>query len=162
MATHTSALSLYKAQKARFDGTMQTARSMHAEIARAGFADAREFTKGGNGPNGPGRKRWLAQKGHPRGRGFSKNGRTRQRITPLPIGQITGELYNKMRLIGRITPSGQEFGIRNSARHAKFILRDQGTRKMVAPGFQKEVNKRWKARNRALMDTVRARQRKAI
>jgi hypothetical protein len=162
MATHTSALALYKAQKARFDGTMLTARQMHAEIAKQGFKDSKDLTRGGVGPNGIGRKRWLREMGHPRGRGFVVQGKQRNRIRPLPVGMITGDLYNSMRLTSRISPKGQEFGIRNTAPYAKYILRDVGTRKMVGPGFQKEVQKRWRARNRALMEVVRARQRKAI
>jgi hypothetical protein len=161
MATYTSALSLYKAQLARFQRMGADVRSMHADIARHSYEDARRLTEGGNGPQFGARRRWLA-----RNRPFARNMarvnikafRGPGRVQRLPIGVITAQLYSGWSLTRIQSQRGQEFHLRNSAPHARYILFDAGTRKMLGRGFQAEIRRRWMARNKALLDTIRIRQ----
>ncbi len=151
----TSGLALYRHQLARFAAVAQTARQMHSQIVYESATDARRLTFGGVGSQGPGRKRWLSKN-----RPFSRNiARSKLRVTPLPIGVISGQVQRGWRL-ARGRGAGQTFELRNRARHAKYILFDSGTVKMRGRGFQKEIMKRFRARNKALVDTVRKRQAK--
>lgn len=150
----TSVLALYKHQLARFDAVKMTARQMHEQIVNESFADAKTMTRGGIGPNGSPRRKWLA-----RNRPFARNiARSRLRVSPLPIGIVTGDLYRKWRLLAKRTARGQEFHLRNSSAHAKHILFDAGTKKMRGRGFQAHLRKQFRARNKALVDTIRKRQ----
>lgn len=154
--TTTSPLALYKHQTARFKAVEQTARQMHAEIVRESHQDAVKLTSGGIGPQGRGRLPWLAKN-----RPFARNiTRSRLRVKPLPIGMISMDIVQGWKVVRVSSPKGQEFHLRNSAKHAKYILFDAGTTKMRGRGFQAETRKRFRARNKALIDTIRTRQSK--
>ena len=164
MAIHTSALSLYKAQMSRFAQVQVGVKTMHAHMVAACFDDARELTAGGNGPQGRPRKKWLR-----RNRPFARNAarvnlavyaKGQGRVSALPIGVISSRLYRSWSLHRLQKSTGQEFHMRNSAAYARFILFDSGTRKMLGRGFQAETRKRFRARNKALLDTIRIRQRR--
>lgn len=164
MATYTSALQLYKAQMSRFAVMGATARAMHEDLARHGYQDARDLTAGGNGPQFSPRRRWLARN-RPFARNLSrvnlKKFSGRGKVQALPIGMISTELYRSWSLRRVSTSRGQEFHLRNRAKHARFILFDGGTRAMIGRGFQARTRRNFKARNKAFIDTLRARQRRA-
>ena len=164
MATHTSALSLYNAQLARFAQVKVGAKTMHAHMVAACFDDARDLTAGGNGPQGRPRKKWL-RRNRPFARNMARVNLAAYRngpgkVSPLPIGVISSRLYRSWSLHRIQKQTGQEYHMRNSAAYARFILFDSGTRKMLGRGFQSETRKRFRARNKALLDTIRIRQRR--
>ncbi len=162
MATFTSAMALYKHQKAEFERVGASARSMHARIASEGYKDARAMTDGSVGPRGRARGRWLAQN-----RPFARLGAASKpgkvpgglKLTPLPIGIISNALYRGWEFRRVRSGALQEFQIRNTAPHAKYILSDAGTANMVGRGFRSAHRKNFKARNKAFLDTIRARRR---
>lgn len=152
--THTSALSLYKRQLARFTSVQLTARQMHAEIAKGGYDEAVDATDGSLGPKGALRKKWLAKN-----RPFARNiARAKLAVKPLPIGIITGRVHSGFKLNDRSSAKRSEWWIENSAPHSKYILFDAGTRKMRGRGFQEYTRKRFKARNKAFVDAIRQKQ----
>lgn len=167
----TKPLDLMKHQMKRFAAMNMNAKTGHADIARQGYMDARELTRGADGPMGSARKRWLRKMGHPFGRGPSaaaskpgglKRGipRARGQVRNLPIGQISNRLHTGFSL-KRETGGTQSFGLRSSAPHAQYILSPYGTKKMVGRGFggilgksgpkTGEIVRRWRARNMAFV-----------
>lgn len=170
MATFSHPFDLYKAQAARFQGTIMTAQEMHADLVKASHRDAKQLTMGGVGRQGPGRKRWLREAGHPYGRGFVKNGRERRRVKDLPIGSISGRLHNAPQIFVRRNLTSGRFDSGSESRlefrnvpYAKYVIprTPRANSKMRHRGFWEEMDKRAKARNRALVEAVRARQRRA-
>lgn len=151
MSVHMSPLSLYKAQVQRFTRTARTVRQMHEEISRESALDAVRFTSGAS-PSGKERKRWLAKN-----RPFARNiSRSKLRVRYLPIGQISGLTNRSFRVVRERAGGAQVFGLRNAAQ-GRYTLLDAGTRKMRGRGFQKAIRQSWRARNKALIDTVRKR-----
>lgn len=146
--TYTSPLQLYKAQLARFESVTRTAAQMHREIAQAGLHDAEELTGGGVGPQWSPRRPWLRKT-----RPFARR-RPGASVKPLPIGMISGALRMSFALHGTRGRT-QIYELRNRMPYAKWILGDAGTRYMRGRGFQAEIMKRWRARNKALVDTIR-------
>lgn len=175
----TKGLDLYKHQLKRFATMDRDAKRMHREIAQSGYSDHIELTSGGNGPQGPARKNWLRRMGHPFGRGINsaastpgglkrKGKASRSAVRNLPIGRISGELRMGWRMT-REAGGTQSFGMKNSAPHVQYILSPHGTKKMVGRGFggiqgqngprTGETVRRWRARNKAFVDTFRRKQR---
>lgn len=179
MARFTNPHDLYKHQKARFAAVQMTAHQMHEKIAYAGLEDGREMLSGGI------RTAVLRRLGHPYGRGASAAGRTntglmrgaaktklkkegiRGRLTPYPINKQTGRLYRSLG-IKRVATSGmQQFDMSagSSAGRSRWVMNPGGTRFMVdrqfyqgnQPGLISPIVRRWRARNKALIDTLRAR-----
>jgi hypothetical protein len=149
--TYTSPLQLYKVQRARFASVDRTIKQMHREIAQDGLHDAEALTSGGIGPQWAARRPWLRKT-----RPFARR-RPGLLVKPLPIGMITGRV-NMGFVLSASRGHVIVYELRNRAPHAQFILHDSGTRYMRGRGLQAEITKRWRARNKALIDTVRARQ----
>lgn len=145
--TYTSPLQLYKAQRARFESVERTVKQMHREIAQEGLHDAEALTSGGIGPQWAARRPWLRKK-----RPFARR-KPGLLVKPLPIGMISGRVNRGFVLAGRGHVIVYE--LRNRVPHARYILHDAGTRYMRGRGLQAEITKRWRARNKALIDTVR-------
>jgi hypothetical protein len=175
----TKGLDLMRHQQKRFRAMDMDARRGHADMAKAGLADAKELTSRADGPSGPARKRWLARMGHPFGRGASAAQRTptglkrgiprgKGRVRNLPIGQISNKLHSTMRLT-RLQGGVQSFGVKTSAPHARFILSPHGTKLMTGRGYggiqgknaprTGETVRRWRARNKAFFQHFKRKQR---
>jgi len=161
MRQFTKGIDLYKAQVERFEAQKLTMRSGHELLATEGLEDSKSLTAGQ--PSGKARLAMLRQEGHPFGRGAGASASTtfgRRRggkgsMPLLPIGEISGRLHNA--LVKRKTAGvgSQNFGLFAPVPYAKYILGDSGTRKMVGRGFQAEIRRRWRPRNKAFIDTFR-------
>jgi hypothetical protein len=69
----------------------------------------------------------------------------------------SGTLH-RMIAIRRMGSYPQKFYVGpKGTRGSLWVLTKTGTRKMVARGLDLEVERRWKARNKALLDTLKAR-----
>jgi hypothetical protein len=164
MGRYSKGLDLYDAQRKRFAHNKATMLSGHEDLAKEGLKDWLELT--GGQPTGKARLKLLRQIGHPFGRTSKPAGRNRMprkgRLPFLPIGIVSGRLRRAIRKT-RAWVSGavQAFAVSaEGVPYAKFILGDAGTRKMVGRGFQREVVKRFKARNRAYLDHFSKEQKK--
>lgn len=153
----TKPIDLYKHQVARFERMNQTMREMHREISEAGGQDGQELTQGTVSTA------QLRKMGHPFGRGVGgSNGRYRPglkrgRLGSLPINRQTGGLQRRLRL-RRGRGGIQTFELTPGVHRGNWVLNPDGTRRMVGRGFWLEIKKRWRARNKALLDTARRRQ----
>lgn len=167
MGVYTKPLDLYKAQMKRFARVTGGARALHQDIAEEGFADAKELTTGAS-PSGKARIKFLRTAGHPFGRrssGLVRGIAGGKRLPLLPLGRISDRLHRGWSIRKAKVATGQEFQLRNSAPHAKYILHPAGTKKMVGRGIggvaganaakTGEIPRRWKARNKALMDFIK-------
>lgn len=162
----TKPIDLYKTQVARFRKMAASAKSGHEELAKAGYSDGHELTMGRV------KTKTLRQLGHPFGRGTSKATWTptgtkrglrtkdarklfgKSTIPTLPINRQTGRLRGS--LYRRRDSGGiQSFVVGFSAPHAQYVLAVKGTERMVARGYWNEVVKRWRARNKALLDYIK-------
>ncbi len=150
MGVYRKPLDLYKAQKARFDRVQKSARAMHQDVALAGYDDAMELTGGRLTPKQT--KGAFARR---------PSGLRRAAAVPkLPINIQSSRLRRNFRLVLQ-SQRPQEFRLYNPTSYAPYVLKRPGTRKMVYRGFQDQITQRWKARNKALIDHLRARQRSA-
>lgn len=162
----TRPLDLYKQQVKRFASFNRDIKRMHRDLAEQGLGDARELTSGGLS------SRQLRAMGHPYGRGAAQGSAAptglmrgarlpgmRQRVRPLPINRQSGLLRGSMRL--RSAAGGVQSFVLGSGgiRYASYVLHPAGTKKMIGRGYFIEVKKRWRARNKALIDTMLRRQR---
>lgn len=151
-------IDLYKHQIARFAHVARTIREMHREISEAGGQDGQELTSGTTSTA------QLRAMGHPFGRGTgASNGRYRPglkrgRLRSLPINRQTGGLQRRLQL-RRGRGGIQTFELTPGVHPGNWVLNPDGTRKMVGRGFWLEIKKRWRARNKALLDAARQRQR---
>lgn len=118
----------------------------------------------------------LRRRGHPFGRrrgrntlkliGGSKGSQQRFRTTTkskiatplLPINYQTGKLRRSFRIIPEQGFGLQSYRLQFTAKHAKFVLRQGGTKKMVARGYWTAVRAEWKSRNRKMIYSMRLRQ----
>lgn len=149
---------------------------VHKELATQGREDFHDQT------GGQVKSKTLAAMGHPFGRmatggmrnitkgragSFSDAGLKGQVtkkgvVRPLPINVQTGRLRRAITLQG---PSGRlkVYKLYSAAPHAKYVLSPTGTRKMIARGLlgpRGLLRKRHKARLSALVDVLRAQQKK--
>lgn len=182
MARHSSLLGLYRAQLQRFDRLRLDMRQGHEDIAEGGLRDQLEFTRGGIGPSGHARKKWLRQLGHPFGRGINSAASTRgglkrqvsrqakQRagfrgrsfVPSLPIGSISGRLRRgiQKRQVPNMGVQSFDVGTTKAAGRSAWVLSPAGTQRMVGRGVWPEVKKRFRARNKSFVDHFKGQQRK--
>jgi len=174
----TKGIDLYEHQVKRFTATLKNMRDGHVELVREGLADGKELTKA-SGATGAERKKLLRRLGHPFGRGTSSatstatgklRGTTRARaarngikgqLPLLPIGTMSGRLHKSIGSKSITRGRGiQRFDVGpiHSPGPGLFRLRPQGTSKMVGSPYFSEVKRRWRPRNKALIDVVRAKQ----
>lgn len=185
MATYTKGLDLYHAQLERFRRSGFDMRRGHWDLAEKSMEDALELLSGT--PTGKERLRMLRRLNNPFARvslaealaSGDKAGRTvgrRRRsskedlaaegikgdLPSLPIGAISFRLKRAMRLTRlRTNDSIQDLGLGpQGVDYAKYVLGPGGTRKMIARGFQAEIRRRWRPRNKAFVDWIREQQRK--
>ena len=116
----------------------------HRDVAQEGFRDARKLTGGGV------KTRTLRKLGHPFGRRGGGKGRRRGRLPLLPINEQSGALRRRIRLV-RATGGTQALKITTGRGRSNWVLAPAGTRKMVARGFFRQIKKRFKPRNLALL-----------
>jgi hypothetical protein len=161
---YSKGLDLFYAQRARFAKLGLTMKQGHEDLAEKGRQDWMDLTSGQ--PAGKARARLLRQMGHPFGRTSGGKGRSRMprkgRLPFLPIGIMSGRLRRAIRRTRAwVAGAVQAFAVEaKGVPYAAYILGDAGTRKMVGRGFQREIVKRWKARNKAFLDTFSDRQKK--
>lgn len=162
VGVYTTPTQLAQAQKARFTRVMHKQEEVHDELARAGLEDFLEAV------SGPLKTKQLRQMGHPyaktqtgpRGAKPGTTGGLKGQITkggfvkPIPVNVQSGALRRLTRLSG---PSGpfREYLLGSYAKHAKYVLRKGGTRRMVERPVFDHVRKRHKARLAMLMAEVR-------
>lgn len=141
---HTSAASLAQAMEKRVRDKKATVREALRSAARQLEDDLVELTSGTT------KQSELNAKGNPFGRGFTNpRGGRRGRVRPLPINRQTGRLQESI-YRRKTTENGEEawrVGFALTARDGqRFVLRQGGTTRMIDRGFQKEKDKRVKAR----------------
>ena len=148
MARYSDPVALYRSQKAYFDKFPKTVREMFRTIVAEGRNDAVQLTSGTVSSS------TLRKMGHPFGR--SSSGKLRGGIPTLPINVQSGKLRKSvnMKLLWR-NVRGESYGLYFSVGYAKYILSKGGTKFMVARGFQGEMEKRWKARKKAMIQHLR-------
>lgn len=172
MARHTSPLALYHTQVKRFAHLGMDMRRGHHDMALGGLDDWKNLTAGGVGPQGWQRTKWLRQSGHPYARGQVANSvalggtHLRRSMSPkqaaragmsrvplLPIGKISGRLHRTIAI--RNAPGGvQSFDVGTTPQTGKsaWAIVPGGTSKTVFRPMYDQVNKRWRARNKAFFD----------
>lgn len=153
----TKALDLYKHQMGRFRMMNAGMRQMHEQVARSGYQDSQELTSGGVS------SKQLRAMGHPfgRNRGFTNGtyrpGRKRGALRSLPINRQTGGLRARLKL-SRTSGGIQSFKLSPGMHPGNWVLNPDGTRRMIGRGFHSEIKRRWRPRNKALLDTMKRRQ----
>lgn len=133
MATHSSTVSFLKAFDRRISNINGGIKEVHALLIEGATADHNEFT------SGTVKTKQLRKDGHPfarqngGARGIVGKGKKRAR-KPLPINEQTGELR---RSFFKTKPSGINQSVKMGfrAKHARFVLRPGGTKKMIDRGF---------------------------
>lgn len=131
------------------EGDHKTLEQLHRQIADGGVDDYRDRLKGTVS------KATLRKLGHPFGRRAPTTGRKRGVLPLLPINRQSGRLASSIQL--RSADGGSQafhVGPTASAGRSMFVLEPGGTTKMVARGVYAVIEKRWKARNKALVDTM--------
>jgi hypothetical protein len=78
-------------------------------------------------------------------------------VPKLPINRQTGRLQQSLR-ITKVSGGIQSYRLEFMAPHAKYVLAQRGTRKMVARGFWTAVKTDWESRNRQLYYDMKLRQ----
>ena len=162
MGVYTTPTQLAVAQKQRFMRVMHKQEEVHTELARAGLDDFLEAV------SGPLSSKQLRRMGHPyaktglgpRGTKPGAQSSLKGQITkggfvkPLPVNVQSGQLRRLTRLTG---PSGvnREYTLGSYAKHARFVLRRGGTKRMVERPVFDHVKKRHRARIAVLMAEVR-------
>lgn len=163
MATYTKGIDLYRAQKALLEKHRADAKKGHAMLSSAAKKDLQELLSGRYtrkqtrgafarhpriAPDGPpGRRRDLSAR--------QLANRALPGQLPLnPINIQSGDLERGARLRKgnrgaqsyRLVVSGK------AAAYAGYVLGIGGTSKMVARGVKPELERRWRPRNKALLD----------
>lgn len=148
MARYSDPVALYRAQKKYFDDYPKTVQQMFRVIVAEARNDALQLTSGSVG------KGELRKLGHPFGRRAS--GRLRGKLPILPINVQSGNLRRSlnMKLLWR-NIRGESYGLYFSTGYAKYIISKGGTKFMIARGFQTELEKRWMARKKAMIQHLR-------
>jgi len=149
---------LANSQRRRFKLTNQSWQISHKRMAEQLMGDFQDMT------SGKVKTTTLRRLGHPfsRSRARKFKGGVNARINSigvpkLPINRQTGRLQRSLSM--KQVPGGiQSYRLEFSAAHAKYVLAQGGTKKMVARGFWTEARKRWDARNRRLIYEMRLRQ----
>ncbi len=171
-------MALYQSQKARFEKMGVDMRRMHGIMVRDTFDDAQRYTSGGV------RTSELRRLGHPFGRGraagtagrggLKRGSKGKTKIASLPINYQSGRLRRSWSLkLTKGSGGAQTYILGNNAPYAKYILNPSGTRKMVGRGlwghsaFTKMESgtmgllaRRARARNKAIIDEMRRRNRR--
>jgi hypothetical protein len=147
MAKYTSGLAFYKAYKEKLERVSHDAKKLHERTARESLKDMYELTSGMTS------KKTLARMNHPFGRGFANKRGGRGRLQPLPINVQSGRLRRAIYLDKR----GNDFllGIKPTAKYFKYVVSRSGTKRMITRPLWSEVEKRFKARRKAVIDTLR-------
>lgn len=149
---------LAASQARRFRLTYQSWRIEHKRMAEGLMGDFQSMTSGRVST------RTLRKLGHPFSRTRAKRfkGGVKARVTSLgipklPINRQTGRLQRSLRMT-KVSGGIQSYRLEFMAPHAKYVLAQRGTRKMVARGFWTEARKRWQSRNRQLYYDMKLRQ----
>lgn len=146
MAKYTSGLAFYNAYKAKLEKVSHDAKSLHERIAREALKDAYELTSG-TVPT-----KTLARMNHPFGRGFGSKRGTRGRLPALPVNVQSGRLRWAIYMEKR----GNTYAIGfRGPDYAKYVLSRTGTKNMLTRPVWSEIEKRFKARRKAMVDTLR-------
>lgn len=146
---------LAASQARRFRLTSQSWRIEHKRMAEKLYGDMQWLTSGRVSTA------TLRRLGHPfsrrRARGFKGGVKGRVAsigVPKLPINRQTGQLQRSLRMTS--VPGGiQSYRLEFLAPHAKYVLAQRGTRKMVARGFWTAVRGKWVSRNRQLIYDMR-------
>lgn len=150
---HTSALAYYKSFKSQLEKIPFDVKKAHELMARATLKDVEQSVSGSV------KTSTLRKMGHPYGRGFTgPKGKGRGRLPGLPIHVQTGRLRGSVFMEKRSGSGRQSFAVGfrlPSTDPRRYVVSRTGTRKMVARGFWPHIEKRWKARNKALVDVFR-------
>lgn len=162
MGVYTTPTQLAQAQKARFARVMDKQEEVHALLAKFGLQDFLEAI------SGPLSTKQLRNMGHPYAktslgpRGALRNGVSPLKgqitrggyVKPLPVNVQSGELRRMTRLSG---PTGRfkEYALGSYAKHAGYVLRPGGTKRMIERPVFDHVKKRHKARIATLIAEVR-------
>lgn len=149
---------LAASQARRYRLTWQSWQIGHRRMAEMLYGDFQDMTSGRVST------RTLRKLGHPFSRSKAKRfkGGVKARVASLgvprmPINRQTGRLQRSLKMT-RVPGGIQSYRLEFLAPHAKYVLAQQGTRKMVARGFWTEARKKWQSRNRRLYYEMRLRQ----
>lgn len=182
MARYTKAIDLYNAQKARLENMHVSMRTAHRMLAEDGVADARNLTAGiltpqqtrgafARGASGLQRALSARQVAYRNAtvstttfsgqvyktQAILKPGKDGTAVVPaLPVNIKTGDL-NRSFYLREISSQPQRFDVgQNNPGGGIYRIKPGGTDKMVDSGFFPEIKRRWKARNKALLDYYRS------
>jgi hypothetical protein len=150
MAKYTSGLAYYRDMQERLKQLPKNVAAASEHAVRQSYGDIRELS------SGTVKQKQLNREGNPFGRGFSgPKGKRRGRRAFLPLNRQSGRLHSAAYFERRVI-RGKTFytiGFRlPSSDPRRFVLGREGTTKMVARGFWPEVEKRLKARQKAIVD----------
>lgn len=142
-----SPLALYKHTLKELEAEKKSGEKMHRHIAESGELDYLDLTKGRLSPKQTRGKFARRKSGRRRGGGS---------VPLLPINRVTGRLARSIRIV-EVPGKHQAFhvGPSKAAGRSMFVMLPAGTRFMVARGIYAVIEARWKARNKALLDTLR-------
>jgi hypothetical protein len=149
---------LAASQRRRFRLTWQSWQIEHRRMAELLYGDMQKRTSGRVSTA------TLRRLGHPfsraKARGFKGgvSGRVKAMGVPkLPINRQTGRLQQSLRMT-KVSGGIQSYRLEFMAPHARYVLAQRGTRKMVARGFWTAVKTDWESRNRQLYYDMKLRQ----
>jgi len=149
---------LAASQRRRFALTFQSWKIEHRNMAEMLMGDAQTLTSGRVST------RTLRKLGHPfsRNKGRAFKGGVNARVAAigipkLPINRQTERLQQSLRMT-KVAGGIQSYRIEFLAPHAKYVLAQGGTKKMVAREFWTAMRKHWDSRNRRLYYEMRLRQ----
>lgn len=145
MRRFTKPLDLYKQTLRDLEADKRSIRRGHRRIAEAGEGDYLDLTGGGLPPK-------ITRGQYAR----RASGRRRGKLPGLPINVQTGKLRRSIGI--RPAPGGSQafyVGPSKAAGRSMWVLMPGGTRVMIARGVEGEVERRWRARNKALIDVIR-------
>lgn len=161
MARYTDPLALLRGQTRQFDAAMRAVEAIQARAVRSVVEHSDDLLSGGVSTA------TLRAMGHPfsrrrfrsldKGARAALRGRRTQRgrwelrgaglggLPTLPINRQTGRLLRDQRLSGtRVGPGSTRWTHSLDAPYAGFVLAEKGTRSMIARGYRKEMDRRWK------------------
>lgn len=149
---------LAASQSRRFRLTYASWQIQHKRMAEQLFGDFQTMTSGRVSTA------TLRKLGHPfsRAKGRRFKGGVKARVASLgvpklPINRQTGRLQRSLRMT-KVAGGIQSYRLEFMTPHAKYVLAQGGTKKMVARGFWTEARKRWRSRNSQLYYEMRLRQ----
>lgn len=146
-----------------FDESMVNAREGHAHLALSTETDWKELVSGdltksqtrgafarGSSPatsTPSGRRRTLSPR-------QLANRNIPGGVPSLPINKQSGRLYNSIQIANVSAAGSQVYDVGPNATVDRSVYRilPNGTKKMVASGIWAEIERRWKARNKAFFD----------